>query len=52
MPERARRFELTVANLPYVAERDWPSLQPEVTEWEPREALLAGPDGLDAIRAL
>ena len=34
-----------------VAERDWPSLQPEVTEWEPREALLAGPDGLDAYRA-
>jgi release factor glutamine methyltransferase len=31
---------------------DWSSLQPEVTEWEPREALLAGPDGLDAIRAL
>ena len=45
-------FELTVANLPYVAEADWPSLQPEVTQWEPREALLAGPDGLDAIRAL
>ncbi len=45
-------FELTVANLPYVAEADWPSLQPEVTRWEPREALLAGPDGLDAIRTL
>jgi release factor glutamine methyltransferase len=45
-------FDLVVANLPYVAERDWPSLQPEITEWEPREALLAGPDGLDAIRAL
>ncbi len=44
-------FELTVANLPYVAEADWQSLQPEVTNWEPREALLAGPDGLDAIRA-
>jgi release factor glutamine methyltransferase len=29
---------------------DWPSLQPEVAEWEPREALLAGPDGLAAIR--
>ncbi len=46
------RFDLVLANLPYVAERDWPSLQPEVTEWEPREALLAGPDGLDAYRAL
>jgi release factor glutamine methyltransferase len=41
-------FDLVLANLPYVAERDWPSLQPEVTRWEPGEALLAGPDGLDA----
>lgn len=45
-------FELTVANLPYVAEVDWATLPPEVSDWEPREALLAGPDGLDAIRAL
>ncbi len=45
-------FELIVANLPYVAESGWDSLQPEVTEWEPREALLAGPDGLDAIRSV
>lgn len=44
-------FDLIVANLPYVAEGEWPSLQPEVTQWEPREALLAGPDGLDAYRA-
>lgn len=44
-------FDLALANLPYVAERDWPRLQPEVTRWEPREALLAGPDGLDAYRA-
>jgi release factor glutamine methyltransferase len=45
-------FDLVVANLPYVAAGDWASLQPEVREWEPPEALLAGPDGLDAIRAL
>jgi release factor glutamine methyltransferase len=45
-------YDLILANLPYVAERDWPSLQPEVTEYEPRDALLAGPDGLDAYRAL
>jgi release factor glutamine methyltransferase len=48
----AAGYDLILANLPYVAERDWPSLQPEVTQWEPREALLAGPDGLDAYRDL
>ncbi len=46
------RFDLTLANLPYIAELEWPSLQPEVTRWEPREALLAGVDGLDAIRSV
>jgi release factor glutamine methyltransferase len=46
------RFDLILANLPYVAERDWATLEPEVTRWEPREALLAGEDGLDAYRAL
>jgi release factor glutamine methyltransferase len=51
VPE-AEDFDFTVANLPYIAEGAWPSLQPEVTQWEPREALLAGPDGLDAIRAV
>ncbi len=45
-------FDLILANLPYVAEPDWPQLQPEITQWEPREALIAGPDGLDAYRAL
>jgi release factor glutamine methyltransferase len=45
-------FDLVLANLPYVAEHDWAGLQLEVTKWEPREALLAGPDGLDAYRAL
>ncbi len=45
-------FDLVLANLPYVAESDWASLQPEVTRWEPREALIAGADGLDAYRAL
>lgn len=47
-----RRFDLVVANLPYVREADWPLLKPEITRHEPPEALLAGDDGLDAIRAL
>jgi release factor glutamine methyltransferase len=46
------QFDLVLANLPYVAAGDWASLRPEVTQWEPREALLAGADGLDAIRTL
>jgi release factor glutamine methyltransferase len=45
-------FDLLLANLPYVAEPDWPGLAPEIRQWEPREALLAGPEGLDAIRDL
>jgi release factor glutamine methyltransferase len=45
-------FDLVLANLPYVPDGDWQRLQPEVRDWEPREALLAGPDGLNAYRAL
>jgi release factor glutamine methyltransferase len=48
----ADSFDLLLANLPYVAEPDWQGLQPEIRDWEPREALLAGADGLAAIRAL
>jgi len=47
-----REFDLLLANLPYVAEGDWDRLEPEIREWEPREALLAGADGLAAIREL
>jgi release factor glutamine methyltransferase len=47
-----RRFDLVLANLPYVASAEWAALAPEIREWEPREALLAGADGLAAIRDL
>ena len=45
-------FDLVVSNPPYVAEGDAPSLEPEVREWEPGDALFAGPDGLVALRAI
>jgi release factor glutamine methyltransferase len=45
-------YDLVLANLPYVREDEWSALAPEITRYEPREALLAGADGLDAIRAL
>ncbi len=43
-------FDLAVANLPYVAECERASLAPEISSWEPAEALFAGADGLDALR--
>ena len=51
LPPGPCAFDLVVANLPYVSEAEWGGLEPEVTRWEPREALLAGADGLDALRA-
>ena len=44
--------DLVAANLPYVRDDEWGGLAPEIVRHEPRAALLAGPDGLDAIRAL
>ncbi len=46
------RPQLVLANLPYVADHELPGLAPEIRLHEPGEALLGGPDGLDAIRAL
>jgi release factor glutamine methyltransferase len=45
-------YDLVVANLPYVRDDEWGALAPEITRHEPREAVLAGEDGLDPIRAL
>lgn len=52
LPSAPRHFDLVVANLPYVREADWDGLAPEITRFEPREALTSGEDGLDAIRGL
>ncbi len=52
-PGVPRDYEgMVLANLPYVREDEWASLQPEIVRWEPREALVSGVDGLDAIRSL
>lgn len=48
-PVAGERFDLVVANPPYVAEGD-----PHLAElrYEPRGALVSGADGLDAIREI
>lgn len=46
-----RRFELILANPPYVAEGD-PHLAQGDLRFEPRAALVAGPEGLECIRVI
>lgn len=47
-----KRFDLAVANPPYIAENERPTLPASVRDFEPPEALFAGDDGLSEIRAL
>lgn len=43
-------IDVVVGNPPYVAEDD--RLPAEVSDWEPRDALIAGPTGLEAIESI
>lgn len=50
-PVLGRRFDVVLANLPYIAEGD-PRVEDHVRRYEPNQALFAGADGLDQIRRL
>lgn len=43
------RFHVLVSNPPYVPDGDRARVEPEVRDWEPPEALFAGPEGLDVL---
>jgi release factor glutamine methyltransferase len=45
-------FDLVVSNPPYVPDGARAALQPEVRDYEPANALFAGPDGLAVIRRM
>ncbi len=45
-------LDVILANLPYVPEPEWETLQPEVRMFEPRQAIVGGQDGLELIRRL
>lgn len=47
----AARFDLIVSNPPYIADDEWAHSDAEL-EFEPRQALAGGSDGLDALRLL
>lgn len=46
------RFDLIVSNPPYIAEGEADALAPEIRDWEPEGALMAGPEGLDVLAVL
>ena len=45
-------FDFILANPPYISESEYEELAPEVREYEPQMALLAGEDGLRDIRQI
>jgi len=47
-----RKFDMIVANLPYVTDNEWADVMREVKDYEPALALLGGRDGLDIYRRL
>jgi len=49
-PELRGRVDVVVSNPPYVAAGEW--LPDAVAGWEPAEALVAGPTGLEGIEAV
>lgn len=46
------RFDVIVANLPYIADSEWSLVDDGVKLYEPAIALEGGPEGLDLIRLL
>lgn len=42
-------FDLITANPPYVAEAEWAALAPEVRDFEPKAALVPGPEGIESF---
>ena len=46
------KVDIIISNPPYVSEREFDKLPPEVQDWEPKEALFAGEEGLQFHRRI
>jgi release factor glutamine methyltransferase len=51
-PFTASCLDLVVSNPPYVTEREYAELSPDVAGFEPQRALVGGRDGLDCLRSI
>lgn len=40
-------FDVIVSNPPYLSDADYDALEPQVRDWEPRDALVGGPTGTE-----
>lgn len=49
---REERFDVIVSNPPYITDEELEDLPAQIADYEPREALAGGPDGLDVIREI
>jgi len=45
-------FDLIVSNPPYLTEAEMETAEPEVAKNEPEDALVSGPDGLEALKQI
>ncbi len=52
LPLAAGSFDLVVSNPPYISEEEYAGLDPGVRNFEPRSALVPGPEGLEHPRAV
>jgi release factor glutamine methyltransferase len=50
--DAGKRYRVIVSNPPYLTEREYAELDASVREFEPREALVSGADGLEATHEL
>ncbi|MBV9467626.1 MAG: peptide chain release factor N(5)-glutamine methyltransferase [Abitibacteriaceae bacterium] len=50
--EHGGTFDALLSNPPYIATEEITALQTEIKDWEPREALDGGEDGLDCYRQI
>lgn len=51
-PELRGSLRVLVSNPPYVAEHEVTDLPRDVADWEPRDALVSGPTGYEALEVL